>query len=571
MSQIDHYRTLSRLDLRPVYMSLGLPQEAFRRSGTTAPTSFLDAVLNADSTRPNRLWLFKGADYFLYNMMTGEIEQGPLPIAGNWGGDTLPGLFRTGIHAAVSAGPAFPHLWTFFKDEIYVTMDSNQGWRVIEGPRGVLGAWSSGVWTDASGKWTTPGVPVALHGVGSDFDGMVHFFKGSEYIRHNLRTGKPDSDMMPIAEAWSLPEPFASGIDLAFYGSGATAENIFFVSGEEYVLYDFRSRRILADGGVEERFPAFAQFLGRPQLFLVEDYSLETLVGPVHLGRLIDTRSIGAGSRITRILVTETTDTTKTALTKSLLESQDSSVVKNFYKNVDENTSTSGESDRYKYQLNAAFHGEAEATSLWGGEVDATLDASGATESLRSALSEATFKSIRDQVDESKRATEQKTYTSESEITSTVRVLKKEIFEETNSSDTVRVYQFFEQLQPYVTLLSLQNVRVAFSDGTAPPRVVELRELGRLANDLLRDPAPGQQLSDYIRGELSQVSDHRGNEGSLLTDGSASSELTVKRNLVSTYEIPMPDGSTQTVSVRGYVKDARSWIEPTFTITCLQV
>jgi hypothetical protein len=31
-------------------------------------------VLNADASRPNALWLFKGSDYFLYNLETGAIE-----------------------------------------------------------------------------------------------------------------------------------------------------------------------------------------------------------------------------------------------------------------------------------------------------------------------------------------------------------------------------------------------------------------------------------------------------------------------------------------------------------------
>ncbi|MDQ4143521.1 MAG: hypothetical protein M3198_07225 [Actinomycetota bacterium] len=567
MSDADRYRPLSRLDLLPVFMSLGIPREGFRGSDTTADRAIFDAVLNADLMRPNILWLFKGADYFVYNLLSGQIERGPLPIAGNWGGDSLPGLFTTGIHAAMSGGPAFPHLWYFFKDEMYVVMDSTQGWRVVEGPRGVLGVWASGAWTDAAGKWKTPGVPVALHGLGSEFDGMIHFFKDGQYIRHNLRTGTPDSQLMAIAQGWNLPEPFVSRIDLAFYGTGATAENIFFIAGEQYALYDFRKEEVLVRGSIDV-FPAFARFLGRPQLFLVEDYSLETLVGPVHLGRLVDTRSIGAGSTIRRILVTETTDTTRETLGRSLLESQDSSVVSNFYDNLDRNTSTSEESERYKYQLNASFHGEAKATSVWGGEVDATLNVAGGTDNLRSGLSEATFKSIRNQVDESKRATEQKTYTNETEILSTVKVLKKEIFEETNTSDRVRVYQFFEQLQPYVTLLTLQNVRIAFSDGT-DTKVVELRELGKLLRDVLIDQALEQQLTDYLRDELSQVSNYRDEIGSLLVEG-APSELVLKRNLTSTYDIPMPDGTMQTLSVRGYLKADRSWIEPTFTITCIQ-
>src|SRR5262249_2484031 len=301
--------------------------------------------------------------------------------------------------------------------------------------------------------------------------------------------------------AWNLPEPFTSRLDHAFYGTGPSAEHIFFISAEQYVLYDFRRRAVIKAGAVEDQFPAFAPFLGRSQLFLVEDYTLETLVGPPHPGRLIDTRSVGAGSSITKILVTETTDSTQERLSQSLLSSQDTSVLTNFYDKVDKNLATTEDSERYRYQLNAAFHGEAQATSVWGGEVDATLDVHGGTDTLRTGLSQATFSAISKQVEEAKRGTEQRTYNSEVEIQNTVKVLKKEIFQEVNSSDHVRVYEFYEQLQPYLTLLSLRRARIGFSDGTAPPQVVELPALETLLRKVLDDPEQRTRLPDFLRAE----------------------------------------------------------------------
>jgi hypothetical protein len=569
VSEADNYRTLSQMDLRRVFTSLGLPRSAFRDPHTTPERPCFDAVLNADSLMPGRMWLFKGSDYFLYNLVSGEIEEGPKRIA-DWGGGTLPELFKTGIHAALWAGPVAPHRWVFFKDEWWVTMDSSQGFVPVEGPAGVLGHWASGAWTDAAGSFTTPGTPAALHGLGSEFDGKAHFFKDGHYIRHNLRNGATDCPLMPVADAWRLPEPFLTKIDLAFYGTGPAAENIYFLSGEQFVLYDFRTEEVLAAGLIEERFPAFAQFLGRPQLFLVEDYSLTTFVGPPHLGRLIDTRSIGAGSSITRILVTETTDTSVDTIKQSLLDSQDSSVVNSFYDHLDRSTSESGGSEQYKYQLNASAHGDASATGIWGGEVNAQLHVAGDTDTRRHALSEATFDSIRKQVDESKRNTVQKTYNSELEISTSVHVLRKEVFQESNTSDQVRVYQFFEQLEPYITLLALQSVRLAFSsDATQPPRIVDLSQTSGLLSDVLVDEALQHQVIEFLRSELSNIADYLGAPGSILVEGGA--QLAVKPRLSSTYDVVKADGTTQTVAVRGYAKADRTWVEPTFTITCVQV
>jgi hypothetical protein len=524
--------------------------------------------MNADAFLQNRMWLFKGSEYFLYNLVSGEVEQGPLPLSG-WGGGTLPGPFKTGIHAALWLGPIAPHLCTFFKDEKWVTMDSTKNFQPVEGPAGVLGHWASGAWTDPSGIFRTPGVPVALHGLGSEFDGKAHFFKDGHYIRHDLHNGQTDCPLTPIAQAWNLPHPFTDQIDFAFYGTGATAENIFFVSGEQYALYDFRTDKVLATGSVEQRFPALAQFLGRPQLFLVEDYTLTTLVGPPHLGRLIDTRSIGAGSTISRILVTETTDSTADTVKLSLFDSQDSSVVTDFYNKLDNDTSKSGESDQYRYQLNASAHGDASATGVWGGEVNARLHVAGDTDTRRQAVGESTFNSIHKQVDESRRNLVRKTFSSEAEIKQIDYVFRQEVFTETNDSDHVRVYQFFEQIEPFVTLLVLTNVRIGFSTNpNVPPRVEQLGQLPALLEDVLEDTGQRQDLAKYIRSELSKVADYVGQESSLLVDDPA--HLAVRPNLSTRYEVPMPDGTAQSILVRGYIKSDRSWVEPTFTITCVQ-
>jgi hypothetical protein len=315
----------------------------------------------------------------------------------------------------------------------------------------------------------------------------------------------------------------------------------------------------------------FAQFVGRPQLFLVEDYSIETLVGPPHLGRLIDTRSIGAGSTIKRILVTETTDTSMVAVKESLLDTQEANVVHGFYDKLDKTETSSEDSERYKYQLNAHAHGEAEANSLWGGEVDATLDVQGGSDTLRAGFSQAAFSSIGSQVEEAKRQTEQKTYSSETEIQSTVKVLKKEIFEESNTSDRAREYRFFELLQTYITLVVLRRVRVGYSDGTEPPKVIELQALKSLLERELVDANLREKLPGFIRGELIQIADNTGAVRSLLAETPTPDVLLLRPNLTSTYTIPMADGTVQSILIQGVVKADKSWIEPTFTITCVQV
>ena len=115
---------------------------------------------------------------------------------------------------------------------------------------------------------------------------MIHFFKDGQYIRHNLNTGSTDAGPIPIKDAWNLPEDVSNKIEIAFYGTGAEEEQIFFVSGTQCALYDTKTDETIQVFPIDERFPAFAEFMMRPQLFLVEDYRLETYVGPPQLGRL---------------------------------------------------------------------------------------------------------------------------------------------------------------------------------------------------------------------------------------------------------------------------------------------
>jgi hypothetical protein len=568
MPEINDYRLLSQTSMRRVFMSLGLPKEDFSTVQPDADSRPFQTLLNAGSVQPNGLWMFKGSDFYLYDLDSDEVISGPTPIKDAFGAGALPSQFDV-VESAAWLGPVFPKLWTFFTDETYYTMNSENGWSQSEGPRGVLGAWSTGVWCNPDGTYKTPGAPVALHGVGSKYAATVHFFKDGEYVRHNLMTGGAVAGPMPIGQEWKLPAPFLSRIDYAFYGSGSNASNINFIAGDDYVLYDFRAQKVLDYRPVEKRFPVFGQFVNRPQVFLAEDYTLETLVGPVSLGRLIDTRSIGAGSKITKVLVTETTDTSKQAITSSMLSSQDSTVSKDFYDKLDDNASSDKSSDSYKYQLDAQFHGDASANSLWGGEVNAKLAVQGGTDDLRANLSQATFKSISSQVEEAKRDTQQKAYNDLSEKEENVHVLKSDTFSEENTTDHVRVYEFFEQLQSYVTLLVLRQVVIAYSDGVSRPRVVQLPAARDLLSDVLNSPAEVQQVLDYLRQELSHVVGQDGQVHSLLTDNAAG-DLNLVNNLTTNYVITKPEGGQQIVPVSGVLKSDRSWVEPTFTITCVQ-
>jgi hypothetical protein len=567
MPQDETYRKIATLDLRPVYTSLGLPRTVFK-GGSQKRFKLFDAALNADSSQPDSLWLFKGADYLKFNLRENRIEQAAQVIAGNFGGSSWPILFSSGIDATAWGGPAFPNLWYMFKDNQYIRLNSTNGgsWVVDVGPKPRVNDWGS-----AQGTWFADGCDAALHGLGAAQNAKIHLFRGGEYIRHNLFDGQRDIGPVPIADVWRLPEPFSSKIELAFYGAGAEEEHAFFFSGEQIAQYDVGSNELIRVWGIEERFPAFAEFLSRPQLFLVENYSLETYVGPPVPGRLVDEKSVPPGVEITTLMVTETIDSSQTQVRQSVLESQDASVVKNFNEQMDNRADAFQGSESYRYQMNADFHGDASANSLWGGEVNASLGVRGSTDSQRSSLAESAFQTISSQVTDSTRRLNQRTYESAAAIEHRERVLKQETITLKNPTNAMRSFKFFQQLQPTYALLVLKDIRVAYGDGSgAGPVTVKLPALPALLDEKLL-PDQRDQLLQFLHGELTAIEDQDGTSHSVLSPAADAVRLELESNPKAIFQVQLPSGATQDIVVRGLlIKAAKEWLAPTYTITATQ-
>ena len=531
------------------------------------------------------MWLFKGSDYFVFNLRTGSFEGDAKQIAGNWGGSSWPVMFSSGIDGAVWAGPAFPNIWYFFKDEMFVRVNSDVSgggggpgfvremiWVVDYGPRGILGVWATGAWAAPDGTWQTPGVPVALHGLGSKFHGMIHFFKEGQYIRHNLKTGGTDSGPVPIKDAWNLPEEFSNKIEMVFYGTGAEEEQIFFFSGTQCALYDTETDETIKVFPIEKRFPAFAEFMMRPQLFLVEDYRLETYTGPPQLGRLVETKNVLPGAETKALLVTETIDSSQTTLHQSLLDSKNSNVVNNFNKQMDKKAEKVEGGEQYRYHMNADAHGDASATSMWGGEVNASLNVQGGSDSLRSNIAESAFETIGSQVTEATQQINQRTYDSTAAIQHMERVLKQEEIVLKNPTDRLRVFEFYQQLQPYITLLVLKDVRIAYTDGIEPPRVVKMSSIAELLNSKLADDEDRKKLTQFVANELSAVADQDGQTRSLIqTEAQSSGAVALLRNSTSTFHVQHANGDVQKIVTQGLViKAAKDWLAPTLNMIAVE-
>lgn len=566
MAPRDDFRKLNSMDLRPVFMSLGMAAEDFGGDSVPRRGQLFDAALNGGDVKPDVVWLFKGDEYLTFDLRSNRFVDDAKRIAGNWGGQSWPSMFSSGIDGAVWAGPAFSNLWYMFKDDQFIRLNSDLGWLVDVGPQTRTSGWFS-----AQGTWFGDAVDVALHGIGARHHGRLHLFRGGEYMRHNLNDGHRDIGPVAIREEWNLPEPFAAGVELAFYGVRDLSETIFFFAEGLCALYDTEAGVTTKVVPIEQQFPAFAEFMVRPQLFLVENYVLETYVGPPQLGALVETRTVPPGSETRTLMVTETTDSSTTTLRHSILDSQDRSVVDNFNKQQDKRAEEDSNSEKYRYHMNADFHGEAEATSVWGGEVNASLNVQGGSDSLRERFAGSTFETIGSQITEATQQVTQRTVDSSTQIQHQERVLNQQEFVMKNTSDRLRVFEFYQQLQPYLTLLVLKDVRVAYADGTPGGlRTVRLPNLPQFLQDAITNDDRRATLASFVAGELASVQDHEGQPKALLTADAGGLQLL--SNPVATYPIQHANGDVQTISTRGLViKAAKQWLAPTLTMIGVEV
>jgi BMFP domain-containing protein YqiC len=568
---LGQYRLLNRLDLEPSFMSLGLPPSAFKDGSDSGATAF-DAILSGPT---DTLWLFKGEDFLGYDLRLGEITRPQAPIAPNWAGGALPGDFALGLDSACWAGPGFPGVYYLFRGERFVRLDAPSpqadpvDWVVTQGPLPITQEWLRGPSADGVPRPGFAFGPAAkLYGVRADAN-RIHFLSPDGlYARHNLENGEMDVGPVSTTGRFALPDSFGGRVDAAFYGAGAAAEHIFFLSGFAYAEFDVRTGRVVHTGALEERFPQLALFIARPQLFLVEEYSLDTFIGPLTFGGLVSTMAVPAQSRKTSVVVTQITTHAATAAQQNLLESQSRDVVTDFYKKLDRSRQSEASSDSYQYRLNAMFHGDAAAHGFWGGEVNADLAVEGGSDEQRQRTARQAFESIGQQARESTHTVDQRVTSQEDSQSITQDVLSRETFEISNTTLSTRNIEFMQLMQPYVTLLVLKNVKAAYTDGTRRPEIFALGELDARLRRVLADEARTGPILAYIRGELARVQASSGEMRAIIDPSSPT--LAVDGRVRTSFTFPDVEPA-QTLELFGIVKAAKEWRQPTFRTRAIDV
>ncbi len=176
-----------------------------------------------------KAYFFNGDRYIRYDVAADRADPGyPKPI----NSETWPGIVWTdGVDAVVNWGNGKAY---FFKDSQYIRYDVKADRADPGYPKPINSeTWPGIVWTD--------GVDAVVNWG----NGKAYFFKGSQYIRYDVKADRADSGYpKPInSETWP-GIIWTDGVDdVVSWGNGKA----YFFKGNQYIRYDVKADR--ADSG----------------------------------------------------------------------------------------------------------------------------------------------------------------------------------------------------------------------------------------------------------------------------------------------------------------------------------
>lgn len=188
---------------------------------------------------PNgKIYFFNGPHYTQFDIANNRTDSGyPKSIAANWG--NWPATWTTGIDAGLDWGNGKAYM---FRGSQYLRYDIASRKVDPDYPRPIVGNW--GNWPTT---WTRVDASLRLP------NGKAYFFRGTEYLRYDMASGKVDPDFpRPITDNW---QGIRTNLDYGFVHPNGKA---YFFRGTEYQRYD------LTSGAVDWTRPIVGNWSGVP-------------------------------------------------------------------------------------------------------------------------------------------------------------------------------------------------------------------------------------------------------------------------------------------------------------------
>jgi Hemopexin len=505
----------------PCLISLNLDDSLFKAAfgGNLKQNKLFDTALNGGKYYPDRVWFFRGNQYYRYypQKPPKEALEGPIAISPAWGQGTWPTEFATGIDAALLGTGTYEGKAWFFKGSKYIRYDLTTD-KVEFGPVPIAGSWGRETWPVSFAG----GIDAALHGLREHF-GKAWFFKGNEVIQYNMLTDRVEAGPVPLTAdpaqgGWkNWPAAFANGIDYAIYGTGVEAERIYFFKGDQFFIYDLKTANVLGSPrSITGKFPAFVQFIRKPQLFLVESYSLTTYYGDLTPENFSSGPQISPGSEETYTVRVKRTTVTDITQTKTVLESQDQKLVSNLNDSMKESSASGTQTEKYDWKINASFHGDL-SVDFTGGETNAQFNANGETNTVRHQFSQATERGVSKQVNDTYENHKQTINTVNSGYQATDEFESVWTRKVSNPTNQVVSLGYAQLAQEYISLVVLEDIKLAFSN-SEDVEVVPLSKMDGLLAKYLDDSVQLEKAKTWIVNELQEILDYQGTPCNVLKE-----------------------------------------------------
>ena len=484
----------------PVYISLGLDPSAFpaelggfsdaAASPFAHPKSVFDAAARApgpSGSGTNMIWFFRGDGFRVYTEgAEGRDEIGdPVLLADNTGSSFAgdwPSEFSSGVDAVVQGTAGFGGRLWFFKGFRYFRLRLSDGVVDIE-PRSIVDGWSGVTEPFASG------IDAGLHGVGDAF-GFVWLFKGSQYLRYDLKADRVDVTPQPIVGHWgggTWPAEFADGIDFAYYGTGDKAEKVYFFRGDKYILYSMKTDRV-EEGpkSIIRNWALLSRFIPPPQLFLREEYALRTFRGEMGAGPLVEGTSpkVPARGKTTFFILTRRSESISTSTESNILESQSAESVKRFSRMTRRDHTEFQDKDTFDYQLDSSFLGRADIDLiLTSGDTHADQNTKTHAQTVRAGFTDAVGEVTNDLTNETDETHRQQVTIADSAHVVDVQTETGFIQTIDNSDNPNNLnIELFQLTQEYIVVTALVDAKLEFhNDDPREVRSVPIRGDGLAA------------------------------------------------------------------------------------------
>ncbi len=558
------------LDLKPLYISLGLEPSAIstKFGGFTDPAerryggqkAVFDSAIRGSGKYADRIWFFKGGSFVEYiEKPNGHDECSNFkPIKGNWPdpkafASDWPTAFQNGIDAVLCGRGEFDGLVWFFAGSQYLrynlTTNQLEGTASICNPQG---------WRTFPPSFCQ-GIDAVIHGIG---DEEIHFwvFKGSQYIRVNIKTLAMDGPA-PILGNWGgWPEAFGDGIDFAFFGTGPNdSDKIYFLRGDQYFVHNFRTNKVVqGPTPITDKWPMLERFMPQPQLFIVEQYELRNFHGRMGITQPpVGIQQIAANTLTEITIVTKTSQTISNSSSTNILESSSQQAVDAFSDALKTDDSQEGSQDKYGYSMDASFHGDAH-TTLIGGEANADLHVKGESQDVRDSFAKAVGKQLEHKKSETEENHKQqvKSEASNYEVKTETETGYKQVVDNRGNPNALN-FGISQLTQEYYVVLGLVDVQLAFHNGDPrQSKVVPIQEMASLLEQVVVEPKARAQIGATVVDTLQNIKDYTGQTHNFVVPSQNDpTRFQVDSHLTSACEVKDTDGKIlRSIVVPGIIR-----------------